>query len=93
MILFDSIRRLPGREDEKVALDKLEAFIMPRDGGFEGTFVLELRNKAYITFNCQRQRLIQFYFSLVLIVDFLRNTRYGRAQHYGGERAERGHDM
>lgn len=42
VILFDSIRRLPGREDEKIALDKLEAFFMPRDGGFEGTSVLEL---------------------------------------------------
>jgi len=36
VILFDSIRRLPGREDEKIALDKLEAFLMPREGGFEG---------------------------------------------------------
>jgi len=63
VILFDSIRRLPGREDEKIALDKLEAFLMPKDGGFEGTSVLELRNKAYMISTCQRQRVIQFHFS------------------------------
>lgn len=63
VILFDSIRRLPGREDEKISLDKLEAFLMPKDGGFEGTSVLELRNKVYMIGTCQRQRVIQFHFS------------------------------
>ena len=55
VILFDSIRRLPGREDEKIALDKLEAFLMPREGGFEGMSV-ELRDEAYMIRPCQRQR-------------------------------------
>lgn len=63
VILFDSIRRLPGREDEKIALDTLEAFLMPKDGGFEGTSILEPRNKAYVIGSCQRQRVIQPYFS------------------------------
>ena len=63
VILFDSIKRLPGREDEKVALGKLESFLMPRDGGFEGTSVLELINKACMTGTCRRQRVIQCQFS------------------------------
>ncbi|KFY28583.1 hypothetical protein V491_00393 [Pseudogymnoascus sp. VKM F-3775] len=44
VILFDSIKRLPGREDEKVALGKLESFLMPRDGGFEGIRDMAARN-------------------------------------------------
>jgi hypothetical protein len=63
VILFDSIRRLPGREDEKIALDKLESFLIPKDGGFEGTSVLEPRSKAYMIGTCQNQRLVRFHFS------------------------------
>jgi hypothetical protein len=35
-ILFEAVRKLKGREDEKAALDKLEKFFVGRDGGFEG---------------------------------------------------------
>lgn len=36
-ILFEAVRKLKGREDQKAALDKLEKFFDGgRDGGFEG---------------------------------------------------------
>ena len=36
VVLFEAIRKLPGREDEKASLDKLEQFLKVRDGGYKG---------------------------------------------------------
>jgi len=48
VVIFDAIRRLNGREDEKAALDRLEEFIEGRDGGYEGMPVSLLSIKACI---------------------------------------------
>jgi hypothetical protein len=50
-IIFDAVRRLHGREDEKAALNKLEKFVEGRDGGFEGMSDPLLTVKARIVVN------------------------------------------
>lgn len=48
VILFETIRRLPERLDDKAALDLVEEFVLARDGGYEGLSPPELTDKEHI---------------------------------------------